>query len=810
MSRWRNSLTLLGHMRTSKAKVSGSRSTLLPVIPDFLAPSLQYGNGHARRHAASVARVAFAQSALESTQDNTGASSSSHGWRQKEIQSSTNDVDFTHYFDADFPEASSSASMKVLPSATRCTPNEAFDSIKARLNSATNGADLSRTAQSILNSSALRKERRSVNAQHAPTAPILTIELNQHFILSLVRASCSISDRSGNADSHLMDQLVSKYLRSLHRSVSSTCFSDGFLRRLAWKLGEAGSHSADKTLSLVLDIVQERLAHQAAASTDASAQQSDSMALRGKTSARQQSRILLRLMQSFSAAGRSDSVTRCFNLIQQYNLPASILHYQFAIIALFRQRTSQLAHKDQADVERESHDLEASILQIKTLMENDGISIDDTFLATVVAGLSAPLRNPLAAVSSVVVAKGALELVRSILGRFPDKAGGRDGMPRLVSAWARAEIDAVERQGPVVGNAKASPARRIGLLIEQLESKQSDSPIVGLLGDEPITEAQLASVYLRLRLCAALDHVDQSLDHLRLLLSVEPMESSPSKTQELILKQRSAAVRLFSTVMQRRHGIAGQDAAFEVMRRCFSAVWFDRIWSGVVLPSNLTSHQEREDYDGEATVLRIWTRWIHAWSADYWAEGGSLRDGKYRTFTGSYPWQTLKRGLQLLNKTLDQYDSALTPSTTRISAYASLFTQRNVLDNIVKMCLRGGRPAPNESIATHVHRRLDLLIRTLTRVNVPARTWHHVESSLLRHLALIDREALPTAAVRPSMETVKQRKQHALMRRDQELRKAWSEPMDAPETGSIFVLRQMLKQQELQRKLKEDFKPMFT
>lgn len=340
------------------------------------------------------------------------------------------------------------------------------------------------------------------------------------------------------------------------------------------------------------------------------------------------------------------------------------------------------------------------------------------------------------------------------------------------------------------------------MLIEQLECKVSDSPIVGLLGDEPFTEAQLASVYLRLRLSAALDEVEQSLDHLRLLLSVEPVEGSTSKAQDLILKQRSATVRLFSTAMQRRHGIAGQDAAFEVLLRSFSTAWFDRVWSGVFLPSNMAS-QDIKDFDGEATVLRLWTRWIHAWSADYWAEGTSLADGKYRTFAGSYPWQTLKRGLRLLNKVLDQYDS---PPT----AYASLFAERNVLDNIVKMCLRGGRPAANKTIATHVERRLDLLIRTLTRVNVPARTWEGVESSMLRHLAEIDRDALPTAAVRSSMETIEERKREALMR-NKELLQAWQDvTMDSPETGSIFVLRQMLRRQELQTKLKDAPKPIFT
>ncbi len=78
---------------------------------------------------------------------------------------------------------------------------------------------------------------------------------------------------------------------------------------------------------------------------------------------------------------------------------------------------------------------------------------------------------------------------------------------------------------------------------------------------------------------------------------------------------------------------------------------------------------------------------------------------------------------------------------------------------------------------------------------------------MLRHLALIDREVLPTEAVRKSMDDIAAWKEAALLRRlkaeeasvaKQQTAKVNEEEEYPLETGSIFVLRQMLANRQKQ------------
>ncbi|SJX64588.1 uncharacterized protein SRS1_15405 [Sporisorium reilianum f. sp. reilianum] len=827
MLHWRSSLAVLRRIGSVDTQARGSNSVLgASVIPDFLAPSLQRASGPAaRRHTASLARVAFEHTAIDPSHDSAGTSKATHDLRSDSSKNKARRIDFSSYFDADVPLPSSSSSTRTDSTSVhpRCSDTQGAAYIQMRFDAATDATDLTRLAREFYCSSALLSERKSVNSVHTDHArqtdkPTTTLQLNETLLLSLAQA-CRAPSHSGKSDPGLMDQLVAKYLRRVCKDVSIHGFSDSFLSRLAHEAREQ-SHNADSTvLPLLFDIIEQRLSHPEVenASRDADG---TTATLLSKGRARAASQTLLTLMQSCSHIGRSHIVRSCFGLLKRHSLPVTVYHYQFQLIALFRERSCDLAGKDQADIERESHQIQTDILRINTMMEADNITLDDTALATIVNGLSAPLRNPLASVSSVAQANSALELARTIYEQSASRAqdDAFAGLPRMSSSLLNAEIDAIERDASLTAKARAKASKRVQGLIHRLEARAalSNSPGVGSLGRRPVSETQLACIYLHLRLQAVLGDADLGMEHLRLLLSVQPV--AESQKRELILKQRSGVIRLFSAVLQRRSSIAGQDAAFDVLLCAFSAEWFDRVWSGVALPSNLGAGLDLEAYHPEASVLRLWTKWLHAWSADYLAEGIKRRDfrQKYRTFTGSYPWQTLKRGLKLLNKVIDQYEALDAPhrkSTSdgvdqdpkpspRIAAFASIFTDRILLDNMVKLCLRGGRPAANETMATHVERRLTLLIRTLTRVYVPARTWEHVESSMLRHLALIPREVMPTSAVQDAMHHIENRKHLALLR-NPDLVKALDESVGsaAPETGSIFVLRQMLRQRAVQQSL---------
>lgn len=870
MPRWRNSLALLERIEIlSQASQLPRTSHLTASIPDFLAPSLSRVPADTRRHNASYARAAFKASAFETSASSTATSKSA----QK--PSCSHNVDFTSYFDSDAP-------IKVSPAAsTSALSPPSLDAeiahIEAIIDAATNEAEIKAAVQRLCHRPSLQDERRrtrqsrrygsQAEVQHAPM-----LDLNERFLLRVFKKSFAVTRQSATKDFSYTDYLVAKSLRRIFNDVPADAFSTLFLARLASK---AGAQSANMVLDQLFKIVQVRLAQsppphspsspsESAATTNATFEHNGALSL---------SRVLLNLMRGFSHISRFKRVQDCFALLKSHSLPANVFHYQLQLIALFRERASHFIRNHHVDMERQSQQIQSDILEIKASMEANNVILDDTFLATIVSGLSAPLRGPPSKATSISQAKSALQLVRTIFRLFTSEARDKSfrNLPRFLSALIHAEIDAIERCSPQRSKTSQQTRKRICKLSHQLESATSlsQSAIYGRLNNETVNESQLAAIYLQLRLIVALGDIESGLKKLRQLLSIEPIMEPEAAEQrrELILQQRSSVISFFSMSIQQRHGIRGQDAAFEVLERAFSTQVFDRVWNGSYMPANPPAGYDPKAYDADATVLRLWKRWMHAWSVDILVETkqrtanddsdhqfvtvAHLDNGayhareklsKYSTFAGTYPWQTLKRGLQLLNKTIDQYelihganatlsgrtidaevdhtskissDSDLKPASP-IAQLSVLFNKRAVLDTIVKYTLRGGRPARNETMSTHVQRRLTLLLCTLTRVRVPARTWENCEASMLRHLALIDRDILPTELVRPAMDEIEQRKRIALLR-NRDLRRAMEqETMTLPrETGSIFVLRQMLEtraRMKSQQKVPQDdaARPAFT
>ncbi|SPO31004.1 uncharacterized protein UTRI_05360_B [Ustilago trichophora] len=858
MPRWRSSLALLDHIDIRSQGSSSASQLLRPCrlptsLPDFLAPSLSHVPSHTRRHKASYVRAALQASAF-------GTSTSSAG-PSKSVQKPTfsQNVDFSSYFDSDLPiKASDVASTSALSSSSL---DAEIAQIEAIIDAANTKAEIHAAVEQLRYRASLQDERRRIRQsrrqgsraedQHAPT-----LDLNERFLLCLFKQSYAITRRSTRKDFSHTDSFVAKSLRKIFNDIPADGFSTLFLARLAAK---AGAESANLVLDQLFDIVKVRLVHsppspslstrtESAATTNATFENNGALSL---------SRVLLSLMRGFSNSSSFKRVQDCFTLLKNHSLPANVFHYQLQLIALFRERVSQFITNRHVDMERQSQEMQSDILEMKASMEANNVTLDDTFLATVVSGLSAPLRAPLSKASSISQAKSALQLVRTISRLFTRDARDKSfrNMPRLLSALIHAEIDAIERCSASRSNALQQSRKRIRTLIHQLDSATSLSQgaVYGRLDKKMIGESQLAAIFLELRLFVALGDIEAGLKKLRLLLSIEPLMEPEAAEQcrELILQQRSSVISLFSVSIQQRQGIKEKDAAYEVLDRAFSTQWFDSVWTGSYMPANPPPGSDLKAYDADATVLRLWKRWMHAWSADVLVEskqrianddidhqfvtlanldndvhGAQEKLSKYHTFTGTYPWQTLKRGLQLLNKTIDQYElihgaNATVPGSTTdagahvfsdissepdlkpaspIAQLSVLFNERAVLDTIVKYTLRGGRPARNETMSTHVQRRLTLLIRTLARVRVPARTWENCESSMLRHLALIDREVLPTDMVRPAMDEILQRKRIALLR-NRDLRRAMEEEaakleghqMTLPrETGSVFVLRQIL------------------
>lgn len=745
------------------------------------------------------------------------------------MKAQNDQVDFGSFFVSDLAPVSNAAKRRQTRFLNFIDAEK--NHIEAQLNAAKDEEQIAAAAKKLLHGPALKAERRNANRSlKTCEASISALELHQHYLSSLLKAAYAATRRSGKNDTAGMDALVAGQLRRIVELVPLDAFPTSFLAKFASKVSVKASM---QVLDQLLSIVEQRVQFSSSVEGIASSSSNVNASL---------SRAFLYLMQGFSQAGKPDRVHACFDVLRRRSLPTTVFHYQLEVIALFRDPILHAVNKEQADFERWSQQVQTDILQIKAFMDADDVPIDDTFLASVVFGLSAPLRLPLSTYASTAQAMQSLQLVRTVFGQIASSIKGTAirEMPRTLLALISAEIDALEPSSETRSDVVAAAIDRSEALLSQLEAHFTPSvagPAAAVPASKSLSEYQLSYRFLRLRLSSKLGDMPAALTQLRQILSLQP-STEPETTalnKELVLKQRSSVIYLFSASMQQRTQITAQDAAYEVLKIAFSSEWFDRVWSGHVVPSNPAPEHDAKASDGEATVVRLWKRWMWGWSSDVLNEGRlpdvleeeeEKKMDRYETFAGRYEWQTLKRGLILLNETLDQFEARQLPPASNTAASAAnhisrtssrfntLFTDCSVLNFIVKATLRG-RHTPNDpSMSISVDRRLSLLIRTLSRTRCPARTWESIESFMLHHLALIDRTILPTDSIRSAMNQIDLHKRQALLRIKeihQALHNAHQEQKTEtevergegegypPETGSIFVLRQMLQQRAARR-----------
>ncbi|SOV09986.1 uncharacterized protein UDID_06502 [Ustilago sp. UG-2017a] len=821
MARWRSSLALLSSLESQPLS---HRSVKLP---DFLAPALVHSSTPTfRRHNASIARADFEEPAFDSSARSAGSSLSAASRRtgktkpRRPLTQHTR-VGFSSYFDPDLPDRSSPTNCSAVSTSSFIDAETAY--IEARLSAADDEAQIVAVAKQLLYSPALKAERWWVNSsasRHEQNASDPPLVLHEHYLVSLLKSAFAATRRSGKNDVAAMDALTAGRLRRISVLVPCDALRARFLAKLTLK---ASSKAATGVLEEILRILERQMI----ASLPRSISRAETVA--------SLSQLILLLMQAFSHAGKLDRVRACFDVLHEHSLPPTVFHYQFQLIALLREQASQPPSRDLANFGTQSRQIQADILQIKASMDANGIPIDESFLATIVSGLSAPLRSPRSTHTSAQHALEVLQLVRTVFKQFTGLGEGKSfhELPRVASALIKAEIDALRPAQRSGSAAFTTLLNRIHTLIAQLYSGS-------MKRTKCRSEAQLAAMTLRLRLLSTVGDFPAALALLKRIFRLQPNPHPQAGmlNNDLILKQRSSVIHIFSTALQQRATIEGQDSAYEVLKLAFSSEWFDKVWSGVIIPSNPEAGYDKKAFDGEATVLRLWRRWIRAWDSDVLAQGSwqavkeeeeeEKKLERYETFVGRYRWQTLKRGLILLNDTLDQLEarpvlSSISPAAAAAAAgdeeaspsqskFGLLFCDPAQLDIIVKITLRGGRLPGDETMSTHVDRRLSLMIRTLTRTRVPARIWKLVESSMLRHLALIDRTILPTESVRRAMDEIDLHKRRALLRnkplmeavRDAQQQQTGAsdgeEEEYALETGSVFVLRQILNQRAAQKK----------
>lgn len=797
--RWQSSLSPLGRLGAAEAQPSGSRlasrpfagssSALSAGVPDFLAPALSQGPArHRRQYASTSAARPFS---IEYTAPQTVPITTRSTQSLEAATDIPDQTDFSSFFDTE-------ASTIGLASAM------------APLEAARDEQDINRAADRIYKHPLLAQERRRAKRLHKKRTPpdeswSCKLPCNEHFVLSLFSTAFSITKASGKHDLQAASWTVIRTLQAIVQAAHVTSLSPAFLCELA---GYARAEAARTTLKLLLTMIDDRLASAPAANAQLS------LSDRGHLS-----RTLRRLMMAFSELGDFDRTQKCFELLQKHALDTDIRKFQFKFIALCQKVWARSDHADPKCIANNLEYLQQQLLVLKRRMDERDIAMDDTFLATIVHSFSAPLRTHGAASLSRDQVACMLQVVRAIAARSIDSGAELATPPRLFGAIVQAEIDAMSHLR-TQGRSRLQPPRRISTLMHELQTRKRPRTrrIVGMHDRKHVDEWRLTELFLRLRLAAALGDMSTGNELLRELFAIKPLQPSTPSARDLLIKQRSSVVALFSAAMRRRPFTSDADEALAVLRIAFgcSSTDFHEVWTGVQRPPNFKPKSSDDAWQPSTTILRLWRRWIGAWREDAIAHSQrtdpetlspvSGEAVEHLAVGGTYafknPWRTMKDAFTILDINLTHYEERNSLEDRRARRrFAFLFRDKVVLDSVVRVCLTGGRRRDGVGMDRFVNRRLDVLIRTLARVDAPARVWERLEASMVHHLSRIDPAVMPTERVVLQFDQIKALKRKALLR-NTDLLKAYRDQETTPqqplETGSVTVLRHMLNHQQQQ------------
>ncbi|GAC77572.1 hypothetical protein PANT_27d00013 [Moesziomyces antarcticus T-34] len=797
--RWHSSLPSLGRLGAAEVQPSGSRLAPRPSVgsnlalsagvPDFLAPALT--QGPTRQHRTYASTSAARPFSIEYTAPQTVPITTRSPQSLDAATLIQDQTDFSSFCDTE-------ASTIGLASAM------------APLEAARDEQEVIRAADQIYKHPLLVQERRRAKRLHKKGTPpdetwSCKLPCNEHFVLSLFSTAFSITKASGKDDVQAMSWTITRTLQAIAQAAHATSLSPAFLCELA---GYARAEAARTTLKLLLTMIDDRLASAPAPNAQLSLSHRDHL-----------SRTLRRLMMAFSELGDFDRTQKCFELLQKHALDTDIRTFQSEFIALCQKVRARSDHADPKCIANNLEYLQQQLLLLKRQMDERDIAMDDTFLATIVHSFSAPLRTHSAASMSRDQVAAMLQVVRAIAARSMDSAAESATSPRLFGAIVQAEIDAMAHLR-TQGRSRLQPPRRISTLMHELRTRKRPRTrrMVGMHDRKHVDEWQLTELFLRLRLAAALGDMGTGKELLRELLAIKPLQPSTPSARDLLIKQRSSVVALFSAAMRRRPFTSDGDEALAVLRIGFgcSSTDFHEVWTGVQRPANFKPKSSDDAWQPSITVLRLWRRWMGAWREESIAHSqrtdpetlSHVSDdaSEHLAVGGTYafknPWRTMKDALTILDINLTHYEQRNSQQDRRARRrFAWLFRDKVVLDSVVRVCLTGGRRRNGVGMDRFVDRRLDVLIRTLARVDAPARVWERLEASMLHHLSRIDPTVMPTERVVLQFDQIKALKRKALLR-NTDLLKAYRDQQHQPqhplETGSVTVLRHMLNQQHQQ------------
>ncbi|PWY98151.1 hypothetical protein BCV70DRAFT_202321 [Testicularia cyperi] len=389
------------------------------------------------------------------------------------------------------------------------------------------------------------------------------------------------------------------------------------------------------------------------------------------------SQIGLALMKGFSRLGQSYHVDHCFRMLRRADAPMLIWHYQYQIIAMANLRAQDLAEHGKTPNYDGDAKLQRDLLQLKAMMEENNISLDDKFLTTVVYGLGAPLRNPLLRHAATTHMSLAIKLVRSIADlllsksvtssaleqRSGDRSDRADAtlsadasdatssdqlqrMPKLRAALVHVELDALDalKDGPE----SMQTVKRTRTLLD-LDRPSADllgsndtaanTPLDAPAASSDTTESAIAevdSLYFQLRMALSSKKLKYANTLLGRLLDVDVSRDGKERSPESItsmsdeaeasfrhvtLRQRSGAILGIKTALESRSASVSSDPCLDILAVLVQHGRFQDVWKTTLLPSNPSALHERDQFDPVAVQARMWKRWACTWSKDVLSEG---------------------------------------------------------------------------------------------------------------------------------------------------------------------------------------------
>ncbi|KAN0062522.1 hypothetical protein ACQY0O_005054 [Thecaphora frezii] len=474
-------------------------------------------------------------------------------------------------------------------------------------------------------------------------------------------------------------------------------------------------------------------------------------------------RVYLSLMTAYARVSRFDLVHQCFDELIGTSVSPTIMHFQLELLATFARHlggeTATAESSGQAGTALVLRRLSEDVSQLRKLMEQHGVSLDDIFLAAIVHGLGSPLRDQQLRLLPGSTIAGFVQAYRSILDTFLDQdtvetndaleseaRNDRESAPstmaryKLLSALMHVELDALRFRAE---KGECDDFRRIQQLVQCASSMQSTAAsATSTIKHVEVAAYETLAAHVQARTLADQGRLEAAVaalpDMLAKPASLADADPGPQLQYQLrddIIKRRSIVILLFSRAISMRHHYKRHDLALKVLDTVVQHSSFTELWRDCIEPTRLDGRKHPDAWDPTYTLSRLWKRYLRAWSMDL-IHGRSSNGPR----SSRDPWKTLSNCIgcmQLMFGKLPYRESspsfiatAGTSTATKFGFSArrrpfDILNERGLIRAMLHAAVVGGRWS-NREVSGSTERllaRVGLVLKLFCQVDVRPWVW---------------------------------------------------------------------------------------